>query len=1253
MSQRGDALRDLLFVMVGLQNDLLDRDALLRAFKDWDCAGSHPLIEELLRKGVIAEDRFAEAERLVTERLKSQAGANALTLPTVGFAEGFYEGETLSPASALSPTLQDIGQTLSDPSPGQAGFLTGQVPPRSVGDEPYGRYRRGKAIGEGGLGLVWIAVDTELNREVALKEIKPKYANDPTSQSRFVLEAEVTGGLEHPGIVPVYGLGSDPHGRPYYAMKFIRGDSLKDVITRFHEDESLKRDPGTRGLELRKLLRRFVDVCNAIEYAHTRNILHRDIKPANVMVGPHGETLVVDWGIAKATWHLETPNSEAPGEKPLSLKSVSGATETLPGSTLGTPAFMSAEQARGELEKLGPASDVYSLGATLYNLLTGKPPFEDGTVREILLAVERGDFPPPRKHDRTIDPALEAVCLKAMALVPVDRYPSARMLAEDIERWMADEPVSARKDPFLERATRWMRRRRTAVTAAAAAVLVAIVGLVAVLIVQRNMNQELSLANQREQEKFELAMEAVRTFHTGVSEDFLLKQREFEELRDKLLNKAKEFYRGLERKLRGQSDDASRQALGNALYEVGVLTSTVGVKTEALASHRDSLAIRRELAYKPRATATMKLDLGRSLTALAVIEQGISGMRPGAERDYDEALAVLDPLSRIEPGNAEIAAALAFVERRYGKLLAETNRLGRARLMYDRSRLLWETLVSRDPNNVEASSELAWCHHYLGDLHASRSETEEAMAEYERAQAIRIRTANANPELLRIRADLASSDNTIGRFLANNARTEQALTTLRRGLATRKELARTNAAVTEFQDAVARSYHSIAMVLAKNGRTDEANDAFRESQSIRRELVRENPNVLKFRMDLAASLSDMAGKIYLLGRIDEAIKAFTEAKEIEQKVVDENGTVGDYKRNLALSHLIFGTILSHTGPPAPAIESYQKARDILKGLTESDPGNQTYALELVMAYLALTDILGVNGQPVAASENDALARSILDRMPAEESTETPPKLNLALCNRGIASLLLSQGQHDRAREKLKQAKDILLSLQKNEPNEAEYQRTLAATEDLLCTLELKTEHLEEARAANRRAKVAWTTLLQVEPTNYENQEGQAANLRGLAEILKSSGKFPEASTALESARLIAEDLARTFSKVRRFQVKLAESQSHRGVLLLQMGQRENAIAALNRAVEILQAIANPGPGDFFLKACAKARLFEIRKLDDDASQAIISLKKAFDAGFVDLDQIRTNKDLDSLHARDDYKKLVEAIGNAANPSPTK
>ncbi len=170
--------------------------------------------------------------------------------------------------------------------------------------------------------------------------------------------------------MPVYALGNHDDGRPYYAMRLIKGDGLKEAIERFHADEALKTSPGRRSLELRNLLRRFTDVCNAIDYAHSRGILYRDLKPGNIIVGKYGETLVVDWGLAKPLGRVE-PATDT-GEQALVPSSASESAETLPGSALGTPSYMSPEQARGELDRLGPRSDVRSLGATLYCLLAGR-----------------------------------------------------------------------------------------------------------------------------------------------------------------------------------------------------------------------------------------------------------------------------------------------------------------------------------------------------------------------------------------------------------------------------------------------------------------------------------------------------------------------------------------------------------------------------------------------------------------------------------------------------------------------------------------------------------------------------------------------------------------------------------------------------------------------------------------------------------------------------------------------------------------
>ncbi len=302
-----------------------------------------------------------------------------------------------------------------------------------------------RPLKKGGLGEVFVALDSDLNREVALKEILDKHRNSHDALDRFLLEAEVTGRLEHPGIIPIYALGHYPDGRPYYAMRLIKGESFRDAIDRFHRDEKPGRDPGERSLAFRELLRRFTDVCNAVAYAHSKGVLHRDLKPDNAMLGPFGETLVIDWGLAKV---LGRPTTETnTGGSVLQGSQLQHFGET---GIAGSPGYMSPEQVEARHEELGPATDIYSLGAILYTLLAGQPSVL-GKFEHVAGRIVSGDFPPPSRVKQSVPAALEAVCLKAMALKPADRYPSAKEVAAEVDHWLADEPVTAYREPLTVR----------------------------------------------------------------------------------------------------------------------------------------------------------------------------------------------------------------------------------------------------------------------------------------------------------------------------------------------------------------------------------------------------------------------------------------------------------------------------------------------------------------------------------------------------------------------------------------------------------------------------------------------------------------------------------------------------------------------------------------------------------------------------------------------------------------------------------
>jgi len=454
----------LLFGILAYQFDFIDRSELIAAIRNWIGHKDSSLADLLVERGALSARDRELLEPMVHRHVQLHGGEAAASLGALSSAE--------SARSELSEIADpDIERSVACLSEGPVSH----DPDGTISPDPHrlgragDRFRIVRFHARGGLGKISVAIDDELHREVALKEILPERSDDPDKRLRFLHEAEITGNLEHPGIVPVYGLGKYEDGRPFYAMRFVRGDSLRTAVRRFHAKDSQGLQAGERGLELRKLLQRFIDVCEAVEYAHSRGVLHRDLKPGNIMLGKFGETLVVDWGLAKT---VGTATTQSPDEEPsIHPTDESDSAPTQMGTAVGTREYMSPEQAAGRLDLLGPETDVFGLGATLYALLTGTAPY-DTNLSDIMQRIEQAEFPRPREHSPQIPVALEAVCLKAMSRRPADRYGSPHGLAEELERWLADEPVRARREPLLARIRRWTTRHLPTVAALTTLVIV-------------------------------------------------------------------------------------------------------------------------------------------------------------------------------------------------------------------------------------------------------------------------------------------------------------------------------------------------------------------------------------------------------------------------------------------------------------------------------------------------------------------------------------------------------------------------------------------------------------------------------------------------------------------------------------------------------------------------------------------------------------------------------------------------------------
>ena len=493
--------RNLLFGLIAMQNGLITREHLMTATGLWLQDKSQPMDQLLVSQEFITQQQHGLLSELVNMHLDKHEGDAERSLAAVDAISSVREELREFGDEEVEKTLGHIDQE-REWSRGDETVLW--TPP-----EKGQRFRILRPHAKGGLGIVNVAHDAELNREVALKEIQERHADNPDSRTRFVQEAEITGGLEHPVIVPVYGLGTHDDNRPYYAMRLVRGDTFKDAIDRFHKQKNQGAlDEGRRRLELRRLLAHFISLCNTIEYAHSRGILHRDIKPPNVMLGKYGETLVVDWGLAKTIDRKEEYRQiEEPTLHPMSSGS---STATQMGSAVGTPSYMSPEQAAGRLDRLSAASDVYSLGATLYYLLTGQPSLSESDAYSAIRKVQTGDFPPPRSVNTDIPKPLESICLKAMVLEPDQRYQSATSLSADIERVLADEPANAHSESLSERFTRLARRYRTWFRAGAAALFLTTVGAIAAMIFVNAARQDEADARREAQQLADKNAELVK-----------------------------------------------------------------------------------------------------------------------------------------------------------------------------------------------------------------------------------------------------------------------------------------------------------------------------------------------------------------------------------------------------------------------------------------------------------------------------------------------------------------------------------------------------------------------------------------------------------------------------------------------------------------------------------------------------------------------------------------------------------------------
>lgn len=425
-----------------MQSDLIEMRQFVDACTLWGSRKDSTLAEILVEQGWLLPEDQQHVDYLLKRRLQK--------------ADGDVRKSLAGMPDPLKTALESLGdpdvrKSLSRIAESDRLTTSIQISP-SRSDKTDDRLSRRSLHSTGGIGHVWLAYDKLLDREVALKELKADQARSDINKQRFFREAQITAQLTHPGTAPVYDYGEE-EGRSYYTMKFVRGKTLAETIAEYHEWRQQEQKSGVTSWFV-QLLNQFLSVCNTIAFAHSRKILHRDLKAENVIVGSFGEVVVLDWGLAKQfdeqTEALETQTSEYDATI-IEGRTQQTSSQTMQGDKLGTPAYMSPEQARGEIGMFDERTDVYGLAAILYELLTGEPPFAGKSIVEVLDRVIHDKPIPPGERVDGIPRELEQICLRGLSKRREQRQQSALELADAIQTWIAERAERKRTEQERER----------------------------------------------------------------------------------------------------------------------------------------------------------------------------------------------------------------------------------------------------------------------------------------------------------------------------------------------------------------------------------------------------------------------------------------------------------------------------------------------------------------------------------------------------------------------------------------------------------------------------------------------------------------------------------------------------------------------------------------------------------------------------------------------------------------------------------
>lgn len=877
--------------------------------------------------------------------------------------------------------------------------------------DPLDRIRRFEIVrnlAQGGIGTLFVAFDHDLGREVAIKELKKKYADVDAVVQRFQVEASITGNLEHPNIVPVYATGTRSDGRPYYAMRLIQGRSMQSAIATLH-GESKPAFDFRKDESARDLLLRFITVCKAIGFAHSRGIIHRDIKPSNIMLGEFGETLIVDWGLARRLHALTSEQTTSiAARNPNRVQP----DKTLHGAVVGTPGYMSPEQASGNVESISSLSDIYSLGATLFQILTNTIPLEQtgnrsfdsgdslaaGKQSQIRSITEvhvesqllRGESTLLGKLKHSPAP-LAAICKKAMAHEASARYANAELLARDLEAWMIDEPVSVHKESQPQKLRRWARNHPAFVAGSLASLLITLVAMGLSLSILSRKNNDLYQANLREQASAKEAAKNASIAEMHAKDAMTQRKRVLEILNTFLVD----IQRGL------------TNVPGSAAVQKNVLTTVLNrlgeVSTDLVeddVSEETAMALM-EMGdlFSRVGTQEIKLSLPRwNNLPISPLE--------AAEEMYNEAFVIATQTEFSKPDDKQLL--LAAIERRQVELMRQTSRTKEAADLLEKSLEKSQLVLKNSPESFDAAIEVISGLDIRGQIYLQNEDLEKARKDFEESQSLLKRLSTKSPEDLDVRRRLGVS------------------------------LSR------------------LADVEVKLGHIDRAEPLYEEDLAIARALYKSNPENWTAKRDLSTSLDRIGNMAVKRSKLDKAMEAYLESRTLREELHSAEPTNLKSSQELFVSYMKTGDLRMQQKELDGATSDYSKAHQLAEEMVKADPSNamskrlQSISVE-VLADLCIEREDFAKGLEYAR-ESLRIAQEIADKDPADLRNQR----DLVICHLKVAKVLSSMKDYTASLEQMRVGLKIAKDDYERKPDSLEAASTYSWVLLRIAEIELET-----------------------------------------------------------------------------------------------------------------------------------------------------------------------------------------------------